>query len=52
MMLATGRRVTALHRQSIGPLSLDENLAAGECRELSEAEMTSLYNLVELEILQ
>ena len=48
MMLATGRRVITLHRQSIGPLQLDEKLAPGETRELTAAETTELYNLVEL----
>ncbi len=49
MMLSTGRRVTALHRLSVGPLLLDKKLAPGECRELTEQEMRSLYELVELD---
>lgn len=49
MMLATGRQVTTLHRQSIGPLALDPELTPGESRELTDAETALLYNLVELE---
>lgn len=48
MMLATGRRVTRLHRCEIGPLRLDTQLLPGECRELSSAEIQSLYDLVQL----
>lgn len=48
MMLATGRRVSTLHRSTVGPLRLDEKLAPGECRELTEAEADALYALVEL----
>ncbi|MBP1757533.1 MAG: ribosomal small subunit pseudouridine synthase [Firmicutes bacterium] len=50
MMLSTGRTVTALHRRSVGNLVLDEQLAPGTWRELSEAEIAGLYGLVELEI--
>ncbi|MCE8015186.1 pseudouridine synthase [Halomonas sp. MCCC 1A17488] len=38
MFAAIGNRVTALHRESIGPLSLG-NLALGEWRELSDDEV-------------
>lgn len=48
MMLATGRKVTRLHRYEIGPLRLDEQLLPGECRELTELERQSLYDLVQL----
>jgi 16S rRNA pseudouridine516 synthase len=48
MMLATGRRVTRLHRCEIGPLRLDPHLLPGQCRELTPAEIHSLYELVEL----
>ncbi len=48
MMLATGRRVITLHRQSIGPLALDDQLAPGECRELTAEEAAALYRLVAL----
>jgi 16S rRNA pseudouridine516 synthase len=36
--------VLALHRCSIGHLSLDENLAAGESRELTSDEVSSIFN--------
>lgn len=36
--------VLALHRSSIGHLSLDENLAAGESRELTSDEVSSIFN--------
>jgi 16S rRNA pseudouridine516 synthase len=49
MMLSTGRKVTSLHRERLGPLQLDEKLAPGDCRELSIQEMSMLYRLVELE---
>lgn len=49
MMLSTGRRVVDLHRISLGPLVLDTKLAPGECRELTVAEISSLYKLVEMD---
>lgn len=39
MFAAIGNHVEALHRESVGPLSLDAGLAPGEWRELSEAEV-------------
>lgn len=39
MFAAIGNHVEALHRESIGPLVLDERLAPGEWRELTEAEV-------------
>lgn len=39
MFGALGNRVTALHRESIGPLALDDSLAPGEWRELSAEEI-------------
>ena len=48
MMLATGRRVTRLHRCEIGPIRLDAQLLPGDCRELTAAESQSLYDLVQL----
>lgn len=48
MMLATGRRVTRLHRQSVGPVVLDSRLAPGESRELTDEEITLLYEWVKL----
>jgi len=49
MMLGTGRRVTALHRLSVGPLVLDEKLAPGESRELTDGEIGCIYQAVEME---
>jgi len=49
MMLSTGRQVIALHRLSVGPLQLDEKLAPGECRELTDKEIKALYDLVGME---
>jgi 16S rRNA pseudouridine516 synthase len=46
MMLSTGRKVTVLHRRSVGTLKLDEKLAPGQCRELDEQEILLLYDLV------
>jgi 16S rRNA pseudouridine516 synthase len=39
MFHRVGNRVTRLHRESIGPLRLPEDLAAGEWRLLTEAEV-------------
>lgn len=39
-----GIRVTALHRESMGAIMLDENLAAGEWRELTSDEINSVKN--------
>jgi 16S rRNA pseudouridine516 synthase len=50
MMLATGRTVVRLHRESMGPLVLDTALAPGECRELTEEEATLLYKAASLEV--
>jgi 16S rRNA pseudouridine516 synthase len=49
MMQATGRRVTRLHRLSFGPLTLDESLRPGDCRELTEREIEILYEAAHLE---
>jgi len=46
MMLGTGRKGVSLHRQSIGSLILDEKIAPGEVRELTEQEQKALYELV------
>ncbi len=46
MMLGTGRKVVALHRLSVGSLVLDEKIAPGEIRELTEQEQKMLYELV------
>ncbi|WP_036190779.1 pseudouridine synthase [Marinobacter lipolyticus] len=42
MLAATGNRVEALHRISIGAIALDSNLAPGAFRELTEAEISSI----------
>jgi len=42
MMAAVGNHVTALHRQSIGALTLDPALGPGEFRELTETEISSV----------
>jgi len=42
MFAARGNEVTALHRESMGNLQLDEHLQPGECRELTEKEMEAL----------
>lgn len=42
MFAACGNHVTALHREAIGMLELDADLAPGEWRELSTAEVESL----------
>ena len=44
MFEAVGRQVTALHRLTFGSLALDEALAPGEWRELTEAELNALYH--------
>ena len=43
MFASRGKHVTALHRLSIGGLSLDEKLKSGEFRELSEEEIKKLF---------
>ena len=42
MFLAEANEVVYLKRVSIGPLKLDENLAAGEYRELTDEEIDGL----------
>lgn len=42
MLAATGNRVEALHRISIGAIALDSNLTPGAFRELTEAEINSI----------
>jgi 16S rRNA pseudouridine516 synthase len=42
MMLATGREVTALHREAIGPLALDQTLQPGQSRALTDEEVDAL----------
>lgn len=43
MFEAVGRQVTALHRLSFGSLQLDEALEPGQWRELTETEISALY---------
>ena len=43
MFEAVGRQVTALHRLTFGSLALDEALASGQWRELTETELAALY---------
>lgn len=44
MFEAVGKKVLYLRRISMGPLQLDETLAPGEWRELTEVELESLRN--------
>ncbi len=43
MFGAVGKPVIALHRLSFGPLPLDDGLAPGQFRELTEGETAALY---------
>ncbi|KGK42493.1 16S rRNA pseudouridylate synthase [Nitrincola sp. A-D6] len=43
MFAALDNRVVALHRELIGEITLDESLAPGEYRELTQAEIDSVY---------
>ncbi len=52
MMLATGRAVVRLHREAMGPLSLDPALAPGASRLLDEEEADRLYRAASLEDLR
>ena len=42
MFEVRGRTVTALHREAFGPLVLDESLAPGNYRELTDTELAAL----------
>jgi len=42
MFAAVGNRVTALHRERIGPVALDPALPPGGWRDLTAAEVTGL----------
>lgn len=44
MFAALGNKVEALHRESIGPIQLDDELYEGEWRELSSEEVESIFN--------
>lgn len=43
MFAALDNRVVALHREQIGEISLDASLAPGEYRDLTQAEIDSVY---------
>ena len=47
MFEARGRQVTQLHRETFGPLLLDERLAPGQYRELTDLEAAQLYAAAE-----
>ena len=49
MFAACGRTVIKLKRLAIGPLSLDDTLAPGEFRELTEEELSLLLKAVQIE---
>src|SRR5210317_1105698 len=44
MFAALGNKVEELHRESIGPITLDDDLYEGEWRELTEDEVASIFN--------
>lgn len=44
MFAATGNRVEALHRESVGGISLDADMQPGDWRELTDAEVRSIHN--------
>ncbi len=46
MLAARGKPVTALHRQTFGPLSLELELEPGQCRPLTEGEVNALRKAV------
>ena len=45
MFHAVGKEVLSLNRIMVGDLRLDDALALGECRELTEAEVNLLKQL-------
>ncbi len=44
MFASRGKHVTALHRQSVGGLALDDKLRPGEFRELTAAELAAVFS--------
>ena len=50
MFGAVGKPVVTLHRQSFGPLTLDEAFAPGDFRELTEREIAALYDAAGLKL--
>ena len=49
MFTAVGREVTKLHRETFGSLVLDPKLPEGQWRELTEEELSALYNDAQME---
>jgi 16S rRNA pseudouridine516 synthase len=47
MFAAAGNHVEALHRQSVGALTLDDELAAGEFRLLGAADVAKIFGQAE-----
>ena len=45
MLAARGKKVLALHRRSVGALSLSEKLLPGEFRELSAGELEAIFEI-------
>ena len=50
MFSAVGCEVTKLHRETFGSLVLDPNLPEGEWRELTEDELSALYQDAQMEV--
>ena len=48
MLAACGHQTLSLHRERVGPLTLDPALQPGEIRELTDAETAALRAAVEL----
>lgn len=48
MFEAVGCTVTRLHREQFGPLTLPEDLAAGQWRELTDDELNACYSAAEM----
>ena len=44
MLAAVGNRVSALHREKIANLELDDSLAPGEYRALTQTEVETIFN--------
>jgi 16S rRNA pseudouridine516 synthase len=44
MIAAVDNRVVALHREKIGQLNLDDNVAPGEYRSLTPEEVDTIFN--------
>ena len=49
MFAAAGHEVTGLHRRRFGPLELDGSLREGEWREVTEEELSLLYEAAGME---